>query len=126
EFFVDLARRAYVAYAGPDQQAWFDRIRHLSGDLRAALEYALAAPGGGPLAVDLCIELLDYELAYGMLSEGRHWLKRTLRAELDDLSRARALRGIAFLAALQGETTSLVEATVLARDHPAELDWCAY
>jgi predicted ATPase/DNA-binding CsgD family transcriptional regulator len=125
DFIVGLAHQGYLAYAGPDQQAWFDRIRHLSGDLRAAFEHALSKPGSAPLAVALGIDLLDYEVAFGSLSESRHWLKRTLRAELDDLSRARALRGIAYLAAFQGETTSLREATLLARDHPAELDWCA-
>jgi predicted ATPase/DNA-binding NarL/FixJ family response regulator len=127
-WFVELTRRAHVAYAGPDQQAWFDRIRHLSGDIRAALEHALTKPGAASSAVDLCVFLLDHEIAYGLLSEGRHWLERALRADLDDLTRARALRGIAYLAAFQGDAsaTSMTEATALAQGNPEELDWCAY
>ena len=125
--FGQLAAAAHREYAGPDQRTWFYRIRHASSDIRTALETALGEPDGAGAAVDLVLALLDYELAY---SEGRYWLERALQTDPDDLVRARALRGTAYLAAVHSEPAgvALGEATELARrtGSAEELTWCMY
>ena len=130
DWYVQLAARAFTQFAGPDQVRWFHRMRAEQADLRLALELCLQEPEATGAAVDLVAGLLDYWLAFALLSEGRHWLDRLLRAASQpDLTRARALRAIGYLAAFQGERfEGLAEAEVLARQagDPRELAFIAH
>ena len=117
DWYVDLVARAYRDFAGPDQSQWLQRVRDEQGDLRLALELCLQEPEEVGVGVDLAVGLLDYWLAFGLITEGRHWLERLLAALPEaGLARARALRGISYLQAIQGQQTPLlVEAEELAR-----------
>jgi predicted ATPase/DNA-binding CsgD family transcriptional regulator len=117
DWYVQLVERAFREFAGPEQLRWFHRLRGEQGDIRLALELCLQPPDAPGPGVDIVTGLLDYWLAYALLSEGRLWLDRLLRAaRAPDLARARTLRAIGYLAAFQGEQSELlVEAAALAQ-----------
>jgi predicted ATPase len=81
------------------------RLEH--ADLRAALEYALAAPGGERDAAAMAISLDAYWQMSSAPGEGRHWLGKIL-PRLGARSRARALALIVdgYLACLQDDAAS--------------------
>ena len=80
------------------------RLRLEHADLRAALEYALAAPGRQRDAAAMAISLDGYWQMSSTPGEGRHWLGKVL-PRLGELSRGRALALIidGYLACLQDD-----------------------
>ncbi|MED7923937.1 LuxR C-terminal-related transcriptional regulator [Nonomuraea sp. LP-02] len=114
-YFRDLALRARRGWYGPDQVAWFARLRADHGNLRTALDSALpsGSPGSSPytpgpegtrdglvLATALCFQWI----AAGALREGRAWLARLLAAAPEPTpERAEALCVQARLAVLQSD-----------------------
>jgi predicted ATPase/DNA-binding NarL/FixJ family response regulator len=117
DWYLQLVARAFAGFAGPDQVGWFHRMRGEQADLRLALELCLQEPAATGEAVDIVVGMLDYWLAFALLSEGRHWLDRLLQAaSAPDLTRARTLRAIGYLASFQGQRyDGLIEAEALAR-----------
>ena len=87
-----------------DQVPRYRRLRAEHADLRAALEYALAAPGRERDAAAMAIALDAYWQMSSAPGEGRHWLGKIL-PRLGDSSRGRALALIidGYLACLQGD-----------------------
>lgn len=104
DWYVALTARAYQEWIGPDQFGWFSRMRLEHANLRVALDFSLADPGGAVHIVDMVVSLLHYWIAFGLLSDGRHWLHGALgQIQENDLLRMRALRAEITLAALQGD-----------------------
>jgi predicted ATPase/DNA-binding CsgD family transcriptional regulator len=87
-----------------DQVPCYRRLRLEHADLRAALEYALAAPGRLRDAAAMAISLDGYWQMSSTPGEGRHWLGKVL-PRLGELSRGRALALIidGYLACLQDD-----------------------
>jgi non-specific serine/threonine protein kinase len=88
-----------------DQVPRYRQLRREHAELRAALEYALAAPGRPRDAAAMAISLDAYWQMSSVPGEGRHWLGKVL-PRLGPLSRARALALIVdgYLACLQADT----------------------
>lgn len=109
-----------------DQLTRFRELRREHADIRAALGYALGAPGGDRLAARLAADLRPYWEISGLLREGSHWLAKIL-GRFPDPSAERAwlllTRGV--LATFQGEHDGAIadlEASVaIAADRGEEL-----
>ena len=88
-----------------DQVPRYRQLRLEHAELRAALEYALAAPGRPRDAAAMAISLDAYWQMSSVPGEGRYWLGKVL-PRLGALSRARALALIVdgYLACLQDDT----------------------
>ncbi|MDP9181205.1 MAG: LuxR C-terminal-related transcriptional regulator [Actinomycetota bacterium] len=130
DWYVELVARAFLGFAGAEQLSWCHRLREEQADIRLALELCLDEPDPPGPAVGMVLGLLDYWLAFALISEGRHWLDRLLRADgAIGLPRARLLRATAYLASFQGEQPQLLtEAEGLARQagDERELAWIAH
>ncbi len=87
-----------------DQVPRYRQLRAEHANLRAALEYALAAPGPPRDAAAMAISLDGYWQMSSAPGEGRHWLGKIM-PRLGELSRARALALIidGYLACLQDD-----------------------
>jgi len=130
DWFAAMVERAYREYAGPEQLNWFTRLREVQPDIRLALEHCVTEPGGTAAGADMLAGLLDYWLAFALLSEGRHWLERMLRETPEQgVARARLLRSVAYFSAFQGERTpQLEEARTAATEagDAREVAWIAH
>jgi predicted ATPase/DNA-binding CsgD family transcriptional regulator len=108
-----LARyRSLAVYLGEnplsgDQVPRYRQLRAEHADLRAALEYALAAPGRERDAAVMAISLDAYWQMSSAPGEGRHWLGKVL-PRLGARSRARALALIVdgYLACLRDDAAA--------------------
>jgi predicted ATPase/DNA-binding CsgD family transcriptional regulator len=104
DWYTAVTARAYEAWIGPDQFTWFCRMRQEHANLRAALDFSLFEANGAGHVVDIVESVCDYWIAFGFLSEGRHWLEKALeRVPENDPVRGRALRDAAVFATLQGD-----------------------
>jgi non-specific serine/threonine protein kinase len=86
-----LAEQASQQQCGPEQSAWLDRLELEHANIRAALEYCLAAPAAADrgLAIGASLFLFWSTRAVG---EGRRWLGLLLQAGTGATpARARAL-----------------------------------
>ena len=131
DWYVTLTARAYAEFAGAEQLSWFTRLRREHGDIRAALGFCVTDPEGAEPAAEILLSLLDCWIAFGFVSEGRHWADQLLRKTAEPgLLRARLLRASAYLAMFQGDlaVAALDEARTLAeRDgSQTELAWIAH
>lgn len=97
--FLTLADHAESHLVGTDQLAWFERLETEQGNLRAALEWALAQPGEiGPRAVLAAAGLWRYWWRRGLINEGISWLERALeRSDVESRLRSRVLLSLARL-----------------------------
>ena len=93
-----------------DQLRRFRELRREHANIRAAIEYALAQPGGQDReAARLAADLRAYWEISGALREGRHWLARILeRFPGPSGERAWLLMTRGVLATLQGELDDAV------------------
>ncbi|MBW8483715.1 ATP-binding protein [Actinomadura parmotrematis] len=99
-WFRDLAARAGGAGMSTGRDGWPAPLAEAHGDLRAALEHALAADPGA--AMDLAGSLWAYWTAQGLLREGLHWTGRVLALPCPpSAARARVLGVHCLLALLQ-------------------------
>ena len=105
DWYAELAARAEGDWIGPRQLEWAARLRREQSNLRAALEFSAADQGEAAAGMRIASALEQLWVARGTLSEGRHWLDRTLAHPTDaPVERARALRLDAWLAVLQSDT----------------------
>jgi predicted ATPase/DNA-binding SARP family transcriptional activator len=133
-YFRALVEQAHGELRGPEQTEWLDRLADEHGNLRVALEQALATD---PVAaLEFAARLLWFWHIRGHRREGREWLARALAATESGtlasmprelaLARARALSAAGFLAEMQGDhelATSLREACLaLLEVHPGADD----
>ncbi len=105
--YLGLARYLGENPLADDQVPCYRRLRLEHADLRAALEYALAAPGRLRDAAAMAISLDGYWQMSSTPGEGRHWLGKVL-PRLGELSRGRALALIidGYLACLQDDVAA--------------------
>jgi predicted ATPase/DNA-binding CsgD family transcriptional regulator len=105
-----------------DQLPRYRQLRREHANLRAALGYALAAPGRARDAARMATALFPYWHMSGGLREGRYWLAKALdRLEDPSSERAWALVTGGFLAALAGEPADgipQIEAGLAMTDEP--------
>ena len=73
ERFLALALAAQPELAGPDQAAWLERLEHELDNIRAALDWLLAA-GRVEDALRAVTALDRFWRAHGHVSEARRWL----------------------------------------------------
>lgn len=123
QYFVQLAEQAEMLLEGGDQAGALERLDTELDNLRVALGRAVGHERGHD-AVRLAGALWRYFYLRGNYAEGRDWLDAALRIEDPDeadhmLARAKALRGLGYLAFLQCDyhdaTTSLEAALTLYR-----------
>lgn len=105
DYYLALAEEAEPKLTGPEQGTWLQRLEREHDNLRAALQWSVAAvPAQG--ALRLCGALVRFWAARGYLSEGGEWcrsiLSRPAAAE-PTKERADALQTAGALAHLQGD-----------------------
>ncbi|HEU0165448.1 MAG TPA: BTAD domain-containing putative transcriptional regulator, partial [Thermomicrobiales bacterium] len=106
DFFADLVRRAEPALQGPDQLRWLDRLDRDLGNVRAALDWAIASDRAA-LALQMMSAAGHFWFFRGSNREGLSWLQRGFSGiredEIDTDGAARAARWGSLLAANLGE-----------------------
>jgi predicted ATPase len=111
-----LATRAEQEWLGPNEYAWFTRLRREHPNLRAALEFCLTDPGQARAGLEITAALWHYWVRSGMHTEGRYWLDRALQLDPGPSPhRARALEASGHIALLQADTTTALSQLEQAR-----------
>ncbi|WP_369239442.1 regulator [Streptomyces sp. R21] len=114
DWCVGLATWCELDWFSPRQGEVAARVEAELPNLRAALEYCLTEPGEGYLGQYLAGSLWFYWVGCGRLSEGRHWLERSVEpgaeSDVDDAEsgahgqpRLKALWVLGYVAILQGD-----------------------
>jgi len=124
-YFLGLAEDFAAHDKDGDQLARFRELRREHQNIRAALGYALGAPGAPGderLAVRLASALRPYWEISGLLREGRHWMDKVLaRLPGPSAGRSRLLLTRGVLAIFQGElrdaVADLEASTAMATEH---------
>ncbi|MFI0258264.1 ATP-binding protein [Streptomyces sp. NPDC017056] len=109
DWYVGLATWCELDWFSPRQAEVAARIECELPNLRVALEHSLDSCGDAHLGQYLAGTLWFYWAGCGRLSEGRHWLDRSL--ELDgehDDARLKALWVAGYVAVLQGDAVGAV------------------
>jgi non-specific serine/threonine protein kinase len=70
DFYLGVARRFDDQWCGPEQVIWYQRLTREHANLRAALEFSLAAPAEHAAALELVAALLFFWVACGHPREG--------------------------------------------------------
>ena len=81
-FFHDLAVQAEPNLAGPTLGIWLERLAADHANLRAAVEWFLAADRPDA-ALTTAVALADYLEPRGLFAEGRRWLSEALARQQD-------------------------------------------
>ena len=120
DWCLHLAEAAEREWFGPDQGLVVPAMRIEHPNLRAAFDFYLADPGQPAAAMRLAAAMWFYWLIFGLVLEGRAWLRRAAEASpapTRELARALWVHG--HLASVQGDldaaTTLLETAHDLAR-----------
>lgn len=104
DWYQELVLHAQRDWFGPDQVAWYARLRTEHDNIRTALDYCLAVPGQVESGLVLAAALRFYWIAANSPHEGRNWLERLLAADTRAApERAAALCLQARLAVLQSD-----------------------
>jgi predicted ATPase/class 3 adenylate cyclase len=137
-WFAELAHRAASSSRTERTDVWLPRLDDEHDNLRATLEWALAA-GEDALGSTLAVDLSDFWVTHGHLSEGRRWLELWLdRGTLTPERRIQVLHEASSIAVRQGDDeraaslgSAFLEATTEAGDDRgvvqalAKLAWTA-
>lgn len=104
-WYLALAEEAAPQLVGPGQVRWLARLELEHDNLRAALDWALAASPRPDAAVRLAGALWRFWHVHGYLSEGRRWLAQASEhaGDVAPAAHATALNGAGSLAAAQGD-----------------------
>jgi predicted ATPase/DNA-binding CsgD family transcriptional regulator len=102
--FTALAEASEAGLTGPEQTRWRSRMERATGDLHAALEWAVGI-GEIDLSLRLVASLWRWWYTTGRIVEGRRWAKAALLRSRPaaPLLRARALYTSAILASENGD-----------------------
>ncbi|WP_328784031.1 regulator [Streptomyces canus] len=111
DWFVGLATWCELEWFSPRQNEVAARIEAELPNLRCALEYCLTEPDGAQLGRHLAGSLWFCWVGCGRLSEGRHWLERSVELEPGhEPARLKALWVLGHVAILQGDTVPALAA----------------
>ncbi len=110
-WYLALAQQAERELPGRRQQTWLQRLDAEHDNLRAALVWSKADPGGAHAGLQLAGALQWFWNDHGHLSEGRAWLEEALARSSDVSSPAKckALQAATLFALLQGDSEQAVE-----------------
>jgi predicted ATPase/transcriptional regulator with XRE-family HTH domain len=100
--FLALAERAHPELMGPRQLDWLDRLERESGNLRAAMSWALLEDEAGT-AARLAWALWLFWWVRGYHSEGRRWVETLLERDLPPALRPAVTAVASFMAYTQGD-----------------------
>ncbi|MGY0022597.1 ATP-binding protein [Streptomyces sp. YJ-C3] len=119
DWYMGLATWCELDWFSPRQGEVAERIDAELPNLRAALEFCLTEPGESHLGQYLAGTLWFYWAGCGRLTEGRHWLDRSVDLEEPaeggaaseyGASRLKALWVLGYVAILQGDTVPALAA----------------
>lgn len=111
DWYMGLATWGELDWFSPRQREVAARVEAELPNLRRALEHCLSEPDGGHLGQYLAGTLWFYWVGCGRLSEGRHWLERSVELDTEhERSRLKALWVLGYVAILQGDTVPAVAA----------------
>jgi predicted ATPase/class 3 adenylate cyclase len=111
EYFVGLADDAYAEIQGPQQALWMARLEDDHDNLRET-QARTKEMGDGELELRLAVDLAQFRVSRGYLTESRFALKEALVVGKDPKLRAAALHAAGFVALNQGlhdEAEALLE-----------------
>ncbi|MGW6983117.1 ATP-binding protein [Streptomyces sp. NPDC054932] len=124
DWYVGLATWCELDWFSPRQQEVAALVEAELPNLRLALECCLDEPDEAHLGQYLAGTLWFYWAGCGRLTEGRHWLDRTLepvdRTVEYESSRLKALWVLGYVAALQGDAAASMSALYECRDGAAQ------
>src|SRR3990172_2631132 len=104
DFHLVWAERAALELHGPDQLRSLERHEPERDNLRAAMQWSGAVPGGGEARLRFAAAMWWFWLIRGPYREGREWLDRALAdPNVDPAARTIPLAGAAVLAFAQGD-----------------------
>jgi predicted ATPase/transcriptional regulator with XRE-family HTH domain len=109
-FALDLAERAEPELTGPTQAEWLQRLETEHANVRAAVDWSLAADGAATAEL-LVGALWHFWQVRGHVGEGRAWAEAALArgGPAPTRTRARALRAAGLLAEYHGDYDRAVE-----------------
>jgi predicted ATPase len=111
DWYMGLATWCELDWFSPRQGEVAARVETELPNLRCALEYSLTEPDDAHLGQYLAGALWFYWVGCGRLSEGRHWLERSVELDGDrDQSRLKALWVLGYVAVLQGDPVPALSA----------------
>ncbi|WP_406836474.1 ATP-binding protein [Streptomyces sp. AHU1] len=111
DWYMGLVTWCELDWFSPRQGEVAARVETELPNLRRALEYSLGEPGEAHLGQYLAGSLWFYWVGCGRLSEGRHWLERSVELDGDrDPSRLKALWVLGYVAVLQGDPVAALSA----------------
>ncbi|MFE1292143.1 ATP-binding protein [Streptomyces sp. NPDC058751] len=111
DWYMGLVTWCELDWFSPRQAEVAVRVETELPNLRCALEYSLGEPGEAHLGQYLAGALWFYWVGCGRLSEGRHWLERSVELDGDrDQSRLKALWVLGYVAVLQGDPVPALSA----------------
>ena len=129
DWYVGLATWCELDWFSPRQNEVAARIEAELPNLRCALEYCLTDPDGVELGRHLAGSLWFCWVGCGRLSEGRHWLERSVEPEArgepevrgepgpgQEHARLKALWVLGYVAILQGDTVPALAALQRCRE----------
>ncbi|MCX5180405.1 ATP-binding protein [Streptomyces virginiae] len=124
DWYLGLATWCELDWFSPRQQEVAALVEVELPNVRLALECCLDEPDEAHLGQYLAGTLWFYWAGCGRLTEGRHWLERTLepvdRAVEYESSRLKALWVLGYVAALQGDAAASMSALYECRDGAAQ------
>jgi predicted ATPase len=111
DWYMGLATWCELDWFSPRQGEVAARVETELPNLRRALDHCLTEQGEAHLGQYLAGTLWFYWVGCGRLSEGRHWLERSIELDGDrDRSRLKALWVLGYVAVLQGDTVPALSA----------------
>ncbi|MEV6194394.1 AAA family ATPase [Streptomyces sp. NPDC051920] len=117
DWYMGLVTWCELDWFSPRQAEVAVRVETELPNLRCALEYSLGEPDDAHLGQYLAGALWFYWVGCGRLSEGRHWLERSVELDGDrDQSRLKALWVLGYVAVLQGDSVPALSALQECRD----------
>ncbi|MFI6487176.1 ATP-binding protein [Streptomyces sp. NPDC050564] len=120
DWYMGLATWCELDWFSPRQGDVAARVDTELPNLRRALEHCLTEPGEVHLGQYLAGSLWFYWVGCGRLSEGRHWLERSLELCAQDgtqeQARLKALWVLGYVAVLQGDTVPALSALLECRE----------
>lgn len=104
DWFADLATQFEAEFLSTRQAELMNRLRREQANLDAAMDFCTATPGEAEKGLALLASLHDFVIAYGLLTQTRHWLDQLLAIPGEPTpTRVAAIRTAIWLAAYQDD-----------------------